>query len=285
MLYIHPDECVDCGACEPVCPVEAIYYEDDLPDEWAGLLQGERRVLRRRRLARRRRQGRRHPQGPPDHRRSAAAGARVLSRGGSAATSQWADAPDYPWDAVAPYAERASAAPRRHRRSVDRLAGRSDAGRHRDALAAAADAHAYPQTVGTPALREAIVDWFARRRGVPGLTAANVLPTIGSKELVALLPLLLGLGPGDIVVHPRPPIPTYAVGARARRRATCTPATTRPIWPESTKLVWLNSPGNPDGRVLDVDALRRRGRAGPRARRGDRRRRVLRRAGLGRRRG
>ena len=32
-LYIHPDECVDCGACEPVCPVEAIYYEDDLPAE------------------------------------------------------------------------------------------------------------------------------------------------------------------------------------------------------------------------------------------------------------
>ncbi len=32
MLYIHPDECVDCGACEPVCPVEAIYYEDDVPD-------------------------------------------------------------------------------------------------------------------------------------------------------------------------------------------------------------------------------------------------------------
>ncbi len=34
MLYIHPEECIDCGACEPVCPVEAIYYEDDLPDEW-----------------------------------------------------------------------------------------------------------------------------------------------------------------------------------------------------------------------------------------------------------
>ncbi|WP_375481331.1 ferredoxin [uncultured Mycobacterium sp.] len=32
-LYIHPDECVDCGACEPVCPVQAIYYEDDLPEE------------------------------------------------------------------------------------------------------------------------------------------------------------------------------------------------------------------------------------------------------------
>ena len=35
MLYIQPDECVDCGACEPVCPVEAIYYEDDLPSQWA----------------------------------------------------------------------------------------------------------------------------------------------------------------------------------------------------------------------------------------------------------
>ena len=34
MLYIQPDECVDCGACEPVCPTEAIYYEDDVPEKW-----------------------------------------------------------------------------------------------------------------------------------------------------------------------------------------------------------------------------------------------------------
>jgi len=33
-LYIQPDECVDCGACEPVCPVTAIFYEDDVPAEW-----------------------------------------------------------------------------------------------------------------------------------------------------------------------------------------------------------------------------------------------------------
>ena len=39
MLYIHPDECVDCGACEPVCPVEAIFYEDDLPDKWKDYTQ------------------------------------------------------------------------------------------------------------------------------------------------------------------------------------------------------------------------------------------------------
>ena len=38
-LYIHPDECVDCGACEPVCPTEAIFYEDDLPGEWSDYLQ------------------------------------------------------------------------------------------------------------------------------------------------------------------------------------------------------------------------------------------------------
>ncbi|MDQ6523396.1 ferredoxin family protein [Nocardioides sp. LHD-245] len=38
MLYVQPDECVDCGACEPVCPAEAIFYEDDLPDAWSPFL-------------------------------------------------------------------------------------------------------------------------------------------------------------------------------------------------------------------------------------------------------
>ena len=33
-LYIDPDECIDCGACEPECPVEAIFVEEDLPEEW-----------------------------------------------------------------------------------------------------------------------------------------------------------------------------------------------------------------------------------------------------------
>jgi NAD-dependent dihydropyrimidine dehydrogenase PreA subunit len=44
-LYIHPDECVDCGACEPVCPVEAIYYEDDLPSQWADYKQDNARFF------------------------------------------------------------------------------------------------------------------------------------------------------------------------------------------------------------------------------------------------
>jgi len=46
MLYIHPDECVDCGACEPVCPVEAIFYENDVPGQWAQFTHRERQVLR-----------------------------------------------------------------------------------------------------------------------------------------------------------------------------------------------------------------------------------------------
>ena len=125
-----------------------------------------------------------------------------------------ADLADYPWDAVAPYAARAKAHPDG---IVDLSIGSpvdpTPAVVAR-ALASATDAHAYPQTVGTPALREAIVDWYARRRGVSGLSVDHVLPTVGSKELVALLPLLLGLGSGDIVVHPRAAYPTYEVGAR-----------------------------------------------------------------------
>jgi NAD-dependent dihydropyrimidine dehydrogenase PreA subunit len=42
MLYIHPDECVDCGACEPVCPQEAIYHEEDVPETMAGFTAANR---------------------------------------------------------------------------------------------------------------------------------------------------------------------------------------------------------------------------------------------------
>lgn len=43
--YINPDECVDCGACEPVCPVEAIYYVDDLPPQWSQHLEDNARFF------------------------------------------------------------------------------------------------------------------------------------------------------------------------------------------------------------------------------------------------
>ncbi|WJM14414.1 succinyldiaminopimelate transaminase [Microbacterium arborescens] len=165
------------------------------------------------------------------------------------------DLADYPWDAVAPYAEQA----RRHPDGIVDLSIGSPVDPTPEivaqALRAATDAHAYPQTVGTPALREAIVQWYERRRGVAGLAPANVLPTIGSKELVALLPLLLGLGAGDVVVHPRAAYPTYEVGARLVG-ATPVAADDPADFPEGTRLVWVNSPGNPDGRVLDAAELR-----------------------------
>ena len=34
MLYIHPEECIDCGACEPVCPVDAIFMDEEVPEKW-----------------------------------------------------------------------------------------------------------------------------------------------------------------------------------------------------------------------------------------------------------
>lgn len=163
--------------------------------------------------------------------------------------------PDFPWDSLAPFAERA----REHPDGIVDLSVGSPVDATpavvRDALVAATDAHAYPQTMGTPALRGAIVDWYARRRGVTGLSTDAVLPTIGSKELVALLPLLLGLGPGDTVVYPRTAYPTYAVGSVLARTAGL-PSDDPADWPASTRLVWLNSPGNPTGAVLGVPALR-----------------------------
>jgi len=165
------------------------------------------------------------------------------------------DLDDYPWDAVAPFAATARA----HPDGIVDLSIGSPVDPTPDvvaaALRAATDAHAYPQTVGTPALREAIVDWYARRRGVPGLDADQVLPTVGSKELVALLPLLLDLGPGDVVVHPRAAYPTYEVGAKLVG-ATAIAADDPAEWPADARLIWINTPGNPDGRVLDIADLR-----------------------------
>lgn len=164
------------------------------------------------------------------------------------------DLADYPWDAVVPFRERAA----QHPGGVVDLSVGSPVDPTpeiiRQALAEATDAHAYPQTLGTPRLREAIVEWYARRRGVGDLRVDNVLPTIGSKELVALLPTLLGLGPDDIVVHPRVAYPTYEVGARVVG-ATPVPADDPAEWPQGTKLIWINSPGNPDGRTWTVEEL------------------------------
>jgi aspartate/methionine/tyrosine aminotransferase len=159
--------------------------------------------------------------------------------------------PDFPWDALVPYGDIA----RRHPDGIVDLSVGSPVDPTpelvRDALAAATDAHAYPATAGSPALRDAIAEWYLRRRGV-SLGVANVLPTIGSKELVALMPVLLGLGAGDVVVHPTVAYPSYAVGA-AIAGATALASDDPAEWPAATKLIWLNSPGNPDGHVDSVE--------------------------------
>ena len=125
----------------------------------------------------------------------------------------------------------------------------------RDALIAAADAPAYPLTTGSPALRTAITGWLEQRCGAVGV--GGVLPTIGTKELVGWLPTLLGLGPGDRVMIPELAYPTYDVGARLARTEVVRSDSTIAAGPSPVRLVWLNSPSNPTGRVLPVEHLRK----------------------------
>ena len=173
--------------------------------------------------------------------------------------------PEYPWEALAPYRATAAAHPDG---PVDLSIGTPvdpTPQNIREALAAASDAPGYPTTHGTPALREAIAEWFARRRGVTGLSPDAIMPTVGSKELVAWLPFLLGLGTHpetgerDVVVYPRAAYPTYEIGARLAG-ADHYAADSLTELPEDVKrrvrLVWVNSPANPNGVVRGVEQLR-----------------------------
>ena len=169
--------------------------------------------------------------------------------------------PEFPWDRLVPYKQRAEA-----RGLIDLSIGTpvdSTPQVVQDALRAAADAPGYPTVWGTAALRESAANWMRRRLGVDA-SADAVLPTIGSKELVAMLPFQLGLSARDVVAIPAVAYPTYDVGARlagatvvladgveelesARVRVE---ATGRHL-----SLVWLNSPANPSGAVLSADEL------------------------------
>jgi succinyldiaminopimelate transaminase len=155
--------------------------------------------------------------------------------------------PDFPWDLLEPHAEVARAHPDG---VVDLSVGTPvdpTPDVIRAALEAASDAPGYPLTTGSPALRAAACGWLVRRCGAP--PDVGLLPTVGSKELVALLPTLLGLGPGDAVLIPELAYPTYAVGAQL---AGCTVLTSPR---EDVRLVWLNSPANPHGGVLPADDM------------------------------
>ncbi|MEW2118003.1 bifunctional succinyldiaminopimelate transaminase/glutamate-prephenate aminotransferase [Streptomyces sp. NPDC005474] len=173
--------------------------------------------------------------------------------------------PAFPWDKLEPYKKTAAAHP-------DGIVDLS-VGTPVDpvpeliqkALIDAADSPGYPTVWGTPELRDALTAWVERRLGARDVTHRHVLPIVGSKELVAWLPTQLGLGPGDKVAYPRLAYPTYEVGARLARaeyevydtETFAADAAGTELDPTNLKLLWLNSPSNPTGRVLSKEELTR----------------------------
>jgi len=167
--------------------------------------------------------------------------------------------PGFPWDRLAPASATAAAHP-------DGIADLS-IGTPVDpvpaviqaALAAAANSPGYPLTRGTRELRAAAAGWLARRHQVT-VSPDDVLPVIGTKELIAWLPTLLGCGSGDAVSFPALAYPTYDIGARlAGARAVATDEPDRPGDADGAvpvRLAWVNSPSNPTGRVLPPARMR-----------------------------
>jgi succinyldiaminopimelate transaminase len=171
--------------------------------------------------------------------------------------------PQFPWDRLKPYAAKADAHPGGR---VDLSVGTPvdpTPQTVRRALTAAADSAGYPATHGTNRLREAASAWMARTLGVV-VDPAAVLPLVGSKELVASLPAQLGLAAGDAVAHPTPAYPTYRIGAMLAGASpvALSDAELTERWirrgaaPGNVRLIWLNSPANPHGRVLAAESLR-----------------------------
>jgi succinyldiaminopimelate transaminase len=125
------------------------------------------------------------------------------------------------------------------------------------ALRSAANSPGYPTTIGRAETRQACVDWLAGSHGVTGLGLDQVLPVIGSKELIASLAGHLGIGAGDLVVFPELAYPTYEVGAALAGARWLAADSLTAVGPERPALMWLNSPSNPTGRVLPPDHLRK----------------------------
>jgi succinyldiaminopimelate transaminase len=167
--------------------------------------------------------------------------------------------PDFPWDTIAAARATAHAYPGG---AVDLSIGTPvdpTPAVARRALAAGADSPGYPLTTGTPVLRQALADYLDRRWGT-AVPPEATLPLIGSKELVAWLPTLLGLGPDDVVVYPEAAYPTYAAGVQVAgaRGVACDDLTRLDAQGIRPALVWLNSPSNPTGEVLAPSVLAER---------------------------
>jgi succinyldiaminopimelate transaminase len=165
--------------------------------------------------------------------------------------------PVFPWDTLADV----TALARSHRDGIVDLSVGTPvdpvAPLIREALAAASGAPGYPTTAGTPALRTSAGEALQRRYGITELTTDAVLPVIGTKELIAWLPTLLGMGPDDLIVVPELAYPTYEVGAQLASVQVVRADSLTQLGPQSPALVYLNSPSNPTGKVLGVEHLRK----------------------------
>ncbi len=172
-------------------------------------------------------------------------------------TAVAAGLPDFPWDSLTAAKEKASA----HPDGIVNLSVGTPvdpvAEVIRAALNSVADEPGYPTTVGTAALREAAVAALERRYSITGISTDAVLPAIGTKEMIAWLPTLLGLGPDDLVVIPELAYPTYEVGALLAGSRTIRADGLNRLGPERASLIFVNSPSNPTGKVLGVDHLRK----------------------------
>jgi succinyldiaminopimelate transaminase len=163
--------------------------------------------------------------------------------------------PDFPWDSLEPFKKQAASHPQG---LIDLSVGSpvdDTPAIAQEALSLAGNAPSYPLTAGTSELRVAIAAWWQRRRNTGPLEFAHVIPTIGSKEMVGLLPTILGLRSGDVVVIPEIAYPTYAIGAHLIG-ATVVASDNPEDWPTNTALIWMNSPSNPTGSVASIATLR-----------------------------
>jgi len=164
--------------------------------------------------------------------------------------------PDFPWDTIA--ADKARAA--QHPDGIVDLSIGTPVDPTpevaRRALIEAADAPGYPTVLGPESLRRSVVDWLDRRFGITGVETDQVLATIGSKELIANLCVQLGVGPDDLVGVPETAYPTYAVSAAYAGARTLVTDSRVAFGPQRPKVVFINFPANPHGRVVGADHLR-----------------------------
>jgi succinyldiaminopimelate transaminase len=158
--------------------------------------------------------------------------------------------PDFPWDALAPYGVKA----RKHSGGIIDLSQGTPVDPTPDfiqkVLAESSNSPGYPTTAGTPELQSAIREWAGAHLGITG--DFDVLPVIGSKELVAWLPTFLE---SRSVIYPKVAYPTYLVGAMLAQSEEIAVDIDAEQWPHAD-LAWVNSPSNPTGRVHTESELR-----------------------------